>query len=483
MASAYRSPIADCLVTGLTADSRQVRPGYLFAALPGNRVDGRVFIPQAIAGGAVAVLAPAGTRLPDGSGDVILIEDPEPRRRLARLAARFHRAQPAVIAAVTGTNGKTSTVHFARLLWQALGYPAAGIGTLGLVTADYHRSGGMTTPDPVQLHADLAALASGGVQHLAIEASSHGLDQFRLDGVRVRAAGFTNLTRDHLDYHVDMAAYLAAKTRLFSELLPPNAAAVINLDDAAGAGLVALCRAGQRRTITYGAAEGADLHILELRAEAEGLALRLGIFGHEHVMRLPLAGRFQAHNVLCALGMVLADLDDVAAALPVLIDACGRLEGVPGRMQRVAVHPCGAPVFVDYAHTPDALETVLAALRPHTARRLVVVFGCGGDRDTGKRPLMGAIAGRLADRVIVTDDNPRSEAPAFIRAAILAAVPGAEEVGDRARAIETAVAGLASGDVLVIAGKGHERGQVIGNEVRPFDDAAVAAAVVAEVRL
>ncbi|MEX0808567.1 MAG: UDP-N-acetylmuramoyl-L-alanyl-D-glutamate--2,6-diaminopimelate ligase [Dongiaceae bacterium] len=468
------SAMADLEIRGLTADSRAVEPGFLFAALPGSHADGRDFIGDALARGAVAVLAPNGTSRPAGS--VALIEDENPRRRLAQMAARFYERQPATIAAVTGTSGKTSVTAFARQLWTLLGHRAASLGTLGIVTPEGERPGALTTPDPVVLHRDLAALADAGIDHLAIEASSHGLEQYRLDGLRLRAAAFTNLSRDHLDYHPDMAAYFKAKRRLFCSLLPIGGVAVLNADAPEYETLRDLCRACAQRIVAYGR-NGADLTLLDTTPHGTGQRLALRIEGRRHDLDFPVAGAFQAMNLLAALGLVMADGVDAARVLPLI----GKLEGVHGRMELVAHHPNGAPVYVDYAHKPHALETVLAALRPHTAGKLVVVFGCGGDRDRGKRPEMGAIATRLADVSIVTDDNPRSEDPAAIRKAILAAAPGAIEIGDRAEAIRSAIAMLEPGDLLVVAGKGHETGQTIAGKTHPFDDSAVARAAVAQV--
>ena len=454
-------------ITGLTADSRAVEPGFLFAALPGTRVDGRDFIGQAIAKGARAILAPTGTVLPAAATDVQLITDDRPRRQFARMAAAFYGKQPATIAAVTGTNGKTSTANFARQIWEKLGKSAASLGTLGITGPGpgMEQYGALTTPDPVALHASLAELAEAGITHLAMEASSHGLDQHRLDGVQVTAAGFTNLSRDHLDYHGTMEAYLEAKARLFDEILAPRGTAVLNADTPECEALAARAEAAGRRVMRYGA-KGTDLRLDALVPQPRGLKLKLTVRGRSFDVTLPLAGAFQAANALCALGLVLADGADPDAA----IGALETLVGVRGRLELVARHPNGAAVYVDYAHTPDALETVLMALRPHTRGRLVAVFGCGGDRDPGKRPVMGATVARLADLPIVTDDNPRNEDPATIRAAVMAACPGAEEIGDRAEAIRTAVAGLAPDDVLVIAGKGHETGQIVGEDVHPFDD-------------
>ncbi|MEO5373253.1 MAG: UDP-N-acetylmuramoyl-L-alanyl-D-glutamate--2,6-diaminopimelate ligase [Alphaproteobacteria bacterium] len=458
--------------TGLTADSRRVEPGFLFAALPGAAVDGRAFINDAVKRGAVAVLAETGTVLDPPVAParaVTLIEDDNPRRRFAQMAARFHGPQPATVTAVTGTNGKTSVCAFTRQIWASLGHRAASMGTLGVIAPDYEIPGGLTTPDPVVLHRTMADLARRGVDHLAMEASSHGLHQYRLDGVRLAAAAFTNLTRDHLDYHGTLEAYLAAKLRLFTELLPAGCTAVINMDDPAAATMVKACTDAGVRVMGYGIA-ATEIRLVDVALSPTGQDLTLEVLGRDCWVRLPLAGRFQAMNALCALGLVLASGGHRHSA----VAALRTLEGVPGRLQRVAERANGAAVYVDYAHTPDALETVLTALRPHAARRLSLVFGCGGDRDRGKRPQMGAIAARLADRTIVTDDNPRSEAPAAIRAEILAACPGVREIGNREKAIFTAVGQLKAGDLLVVAGKGHERGQIIGATVLPFDDAEVA---------
>lgn len=463
-------------ITDLTADSRAVRPGSLFAALPGSARDGRDFIPQAVAQGAVAILAPKGTVLPPDLPPVALIEDANPRRRFALLAAAFFQRQPATIAAVTGTNGKTSTAQFTRQLWALQGHKAGAMGTLGLVAPGFPREDSLTTPDPVALHRTLARLADGGVTHLAMEASSHGLDQFRLDGVLVTVGGFTNLTRDHLDYHGTMEAYFRAKAMLFDRVMPRGATAVINADIPEFHTLAELCRARKQTVISFG--EGAtqgvrpDLAVRALTPLPHGQRLDLTVMGREVSLELSLAGRFQVWNALCALGMVIGSGGDPLASAELL----PRLDGVRGRLELVARTPAGAAVYVDYAHTPDGLETVLSSLRPHTTARLSVVFGCGGDRDRGKRPMMGAIAARLADRVIVTDDNPRTEVPAAIRAEVMAGCPDATEMDDRAAAIAAAIDELRAGDVLVIAGKGHEQGQIVGTEVRPFDDASVARA-------
>ena len=469
---------ADPEIAGLTADSRAVRPGFLFAALPGSRNDGRAFIADAVAKGASVILAPPGT--PCEAPGIRLIEDPAPRRAFALMAAAFYGRQPETVVAVTGTNGKTSTVQFVRQIWARTGKRGACLGTLGLSAPDGVEWTGpaMTTPDPVALHAGLAALAEAGVEHLAMEASSHGLDQFRLDGVRLKAAGFTNLTRDHLDYHGDMTSYLAAKGALFGRVLADGGIAVLNADAPEFPELALLCQIRGIRVLGYGYA-GREIKVRSVTPLGHGQRLGLEFLGRPLEIELPLIGRFQAWNALCALGLVLAA--DPTGEVGPAVEALESLEGVPGRLQLVAHHAAGAPVIVDYAHTPDALESVLTALRPHADKRLVVVFGCGGDRDRGKRPVMGEIAARLADRVIVTDDNPRSEVPEAIRAEILAASPDAVEIGDRRLAIRTAVRGLEAGDLLVIAGKGHEQGQIVGTETRPFDDATEARAALAEV--
>ena len=464
-------------ITGLTADSRAVRDGYLFAALPGTQVDGRRFIADAVAKGARAVLAPKGTQL-DAGLDAQLVEAEQVRSAFARMAAAFYGRQPAFVAAVTGTNGKTSVATFARQIWTAAGQQAASVGTLGLVPEIADSPGKLTTPDPEALHRCLAQLADQGVDRLAIEASSHGLDQARLDGLNVSAAAFTNLTQDHLDYHGTMAAYMSAKLRLFSHLLQKDGTAVINADSQYAAAVAETCRARRLAAWTYGEAADSDLRLVSRQPTLAGQHLDLSLFGESADVQLPLVGRFQAMNALAALGLVLASGLDRDAALA----AIERLEGVPGRLQRVAETPSGGQVFVDYAHTPDALETVLQALRPHVGRRLICIFGCGGDRDRGKRPIMGEIAARLAEEAIVTDDNPRGEDPAAIRQEIIAAAPDAREVDDRARAIATAIADMGEGDLLLIAGKGHETGQIVGDQTLPFDDAEVARAAIAQLK-
>ncbi|MDB5508846.1 MAG: murE [Hyphomicrobiales bacterium] len=449
-------------VVQVTADSREVRPGALFFAVPGTRADGLSFAPQAVAQGAVAVV---GQTAPTTSwGDVPYWQVTDVRAALAHAAAALHPRQPATIVAVTGTSGKTSVASFTRQIWARLGLPAAALGTTGVVGPSGATYGSLTTPDPVTLHRIVDDLAGQGVDHLALEASSHGLDQRRLDGLKLAAGAFTNLSRDHLDYHPDLDSYLAAKLRLFDTLLAPGAPAVINADSDVADRVIATARARGLALFTVGA-HGADLALASVASEADGNRIVVRCGGRAHALRVPLAGAFMVSNALVAAGLCIATgsaPDDVLAALE-------HLEGAPGRLERVGERN-GAPVFVDYAHKPDALEKVLEALRPLASSRLVVVFGCGGDRDQGKRPLMGEIAARLADVVIVTDDNPRSEDPAKIRAAILEAAPGARDIGDRRAAIAEAVAMLRDGDVLVVAGKGHETGQTIAGRTLPFSD-------------
>jgi UDP-N-acetylmuramoyl-L-alanyl-D-glutamate--2,6-diaminopimelate ligase len=470
MTAAPRPGDGAIAIAGITADSRLVREGYLFAALPGARTDGRAFIAEAVAKGAAAVLAPEGTAWPPAVPPRPLILDADPRRRLALMAAAFHGAQPATIAAVTGTNGKTSTVDFLRQIWAGLHQGrAASLGTLGLVAPGREPGSGLTTPDPVALAATLAGLKREGIEHAAMEASSHGLDQRRLDGVRLAAAAFTTFSRDHLDYHGTMAAYLAAKLRLFDTLLPAGAPAVAHtaLPGEAHARLAAIAAARRLQLLTVGpGGEAIALERAEPRAEGQRITFRHA--GRRHTLLLPLVG-FQGQNALVAAMLAIAtgaEAEAVFALLP-------RLAGVRGRIERVAVLGNGASVYVDYAHTPDAIATVLAALRPHVAGRLAIVLGAGGDRDPGKRPLMGAAAARLADRVWITDDNPRGEDPAAIRRAVLAGCPAGIDAGDRAGAIARALDALGPGDVLAVAGKGHERGQTIGAVTHPFDDVAV----------
>ncbi len=447
-------------ISGITADSRAVRPGFMFAALPGAKQDGRRFIADAVARGAVAVLAPQGTAWPEGVAPRPLVTDADPRARLARIAVELAGDMPAHIVAVTGTNGKTSTVDFLRQIFLLSGRKAASLGTLGVIAAGVPAVETLTTPDAVTLANTLADLAALGVTHAAVEASSHGIEQSRLDGLTIAAAGFTNLTRDHLDYHGGMAAYRAAKLRLFETLLP-RAAPAVAMADMDRETLASLRAIALRR--------GLDLRLVgvaESRALPGGQEIAVNFSGGRRSVRLGLPGRFQADNAVLAAALAEAvGVPDALAFLPVLL-------GVRGRLERAAVLANGAAAYVDYAHTPDAIERVLAALRPHAAR-LVIVFGAGGDRDAGKRPLMGAAASRFADVAIVTDDNPRSENPASIRAAIMAACSSGIEIADRRAAIAAGLDMLGPHDVLVVAGKGHEQGQIIGEMKIPFDDAAV----------
>lgn len=451
-------------ISGLTADSRKVRPGMLFAALPGSRADGSAFVADAVAAGAVAILAGSEAPLPPDLA-IPVVRDDDPRRRLALMAALFAGEQPETIVAVTGTAGKTSVAAFARQIFQAAGREAASVGTLGVVTRSGASYGGLTTPDPVALQQELSDLARSGITHLAFEASSHGIDQRRLDGVRIKAAAFTNLGRDHLDYHATVEAYLAAKLRLFETLLGPDGVVVFD-PLAPGAEAVAnVAKARSLTTFTVGTA-GANLRLIETVVEADGQRLTIEAGGGSHHVKVPLLGGFQVDNALLAAGLAIS----VGVPLEKALGALRSLEGAPGRLELVGRTAEGAPVFVDYAHKPDALKTVLETLRTITDGRLFVVVGAGGDRDTGKRPLMGEIAANLADVAIITDDNPRSEDPAAIRAQILAASPKLREIPDRRAAIRAAVSELKAGDVCVVAGKGHETGQIVGGVTHPFSD-------------
>ena len=463
-------------VTGLAVDSREVRPGHLFAALPGVRAHGAEHVAAAVDRGAAAVLTdPEGAAMAAADlGPAALVLAQDPREALARAAALWFGAQPELMAAVTGTNGKTSVATFARQIWEAMGLRAVNVGTTGVEGA-FAAPLRHTTPEPVTLHRVLAEMAAAGVTHAAMEASSHGLAQRRLDGVRLRAAGFTNLSRDHLDYHASFEDYFAAKAGLFERVLPEDGTAVIDIDGERGLAMAAIARERGQDLLTVGAEPGADLRITAQRFDAEGQDLRFDWRGAAHGARLALIGGFQARNALLAAGLVVAcgaEPEEAFRALP-------RLATVRGRMQRVAARGNGAAVYVDYAHTPDAVATALGALRPHALGRLVVVIGAGGDRDRDKRPMMGEAAARHADAVFVTDDNPRSEDPAAIRAAVLAGAPGAEEVADRAEAILRAVDALGPGDALLVAGKGHETGQEVAGVLHPFDDAEQASIAVA----
>lgn len=460
-------------IAGLTADSRDVQAGYLFAALPGVKADGAKFIPDALSAGAAAILCAPDVRV---KADVPVIADRNPRRRLALMAARFYGEQPATVAAVTGTNGKTSVATFVREIWAGLGHRAASLGTVGICGPEGVRPLEHTTPDPVRLHKEIARLAEEKVTHLALEASSHGLVQFRLDGVRITAAAFTNLTRDHLDYHANFDDYLYAKLRLFGEVMGPGGVAVINVDAEFAQEFEAISWARGHRIIAVGR-KGRDICLSGVQVEPRGQCLRVVHDGEHYEIMLPLVGGFQASNALVAAGLVIGCGGDPAQTFRALES----LTGAKGRLEDVAHLANGASVFIDYAHTPDALQTALDALRPHTQGRLVVVFGCGGDRDKGKRPEMGKIASQSADIAIVTDDNPRSEDPAAIRAEVLAGGHGLWEIGDRAAAIAEAIGLLEPGDCLVVAGKGHETGQIVGDRVLPFSDhEAVAAAITAQ---
>jgi UDP-N-acetylmuramoyl-L-alanyl-D-glutamate--2,6-diaminopimelate ligase len=465
-------------ITGLSVDSRAAAPGHLFAALPGVRAHGAAFVPQALERGAVAVLTDAEGAALCGeavaaAGAALIVSD-EPRAALARAAALWSGAQPRVMAAVTGTNGKTSVASFLRQIWIALGHRAVNLGTTGVEGA-WETALRHTTPEPVTLHRVLAEAAAAGVTHAAMEASSHGLDQRRLDGVVLTAAGFSSFSQDHLDYHPDLDAYFDAKAGLFARVLGEEGAAVVNLDAERGFDMAAIARARGQRVIGVGRGPEADLRVVAQRCDPQGQELRLSWGGAAYQAKLSLVGDFQAWNAALAAGLAIACGDApgrVMAALPAL-------ETVRGRMQLAAARTNGAGVYVDYAHTPDAIATALRALRPHVMGRLVAVIGAGGDRDAAKRPLMGAAAMAEADHVIVTDDNPRSEDPATIRAEVMEGAPEAEEVGDRAEAILRAVAALGPGDALLIAGKGHETGQEIAGVTYPFDDAEQASLAVA----
>ena len=452
---------ADIDVTGVTADSRNVAPGDIFVAISGGTARGSDFAAEAVRAGARAVLAEEALDAIDGAPVIVV---PDARRALALTAAKIFPRQPDVIAAVTGTSGKTSVAAFTRQIWEASGKAAASVGTIGVVSPKGETYGSLTTPDPVELHRLLDRLAGEGVTHLALEASSHGLDQHRLDGVRIAAAGFTNLRRAHLDYHPDLDAYLRAKLRLFDEIVVSDGSAVVSADHPESARVISAAKARGLRIFTVGR-DGDDLRVVRSEIDGYAQAVTLQVEGGRRRLHLPLVGEFQIENALVAAGLAIVTgtpADEVLMALEDLEGARGRLE-FAGRAGK-------APVFIDYAHKPDALAKTLDALRPYVQKRLVVVFGCGGNRDPGKRPIMGEIAAQKADLVVVTDDNPRKEDPAAIRAAILAASPGAREIADRAEAIRQSVSGLEDGDVLVIAGKGHETGQLVGDRVLPFSD-------------
>ena len=449
--------------TGVTADSRAVKRGDVFVAVPGTKADGMVYAEAAARAGAAAVVGEKAPHAPLPAG-AAFVPVANARRALAMAASRFYPRQPKTIAAVTGTSGKTSVAAFTRQIWAALGHEAASLGTIGVVTPKKEIYGSLTTPDPIGLHRTLNELADEDVTHLAMEASSHGLDQHRLDGVRVAAAGFTNLSRDHLDYHPSVEAYLAAKLRLFEALVVDGGTAVIDVDHEHSDAVVAAAKKRGLKLITVGR-KGEGIRLVETAIDGFAQRLTLAHAGKTYSLKLPLVGAFQIENALVSAGLVIATGGDPGAVFASL----SSLKGAKGRLDLIGERK-GAPIFVDYAHKPDALEKALEALRPYVKRNLIVVFGAGGNRDAGKRPLMGAIAARHADKVIVTDDNPRNEQPENIRAAILAAAPGASEIGDRRGAIRRSVAALERGDVLLIAGKGHESGQIVGDRVLEFSD-------------
>lgn len=453
----------DVEVTGISSDSRQVKPGVVFFALAGSKADGTAYAADAAKRGAAAIVVGKASSVTGLSVPLLTVEDP--RLALALSAARFFGKQPETMVAVTGTAGKTSVAAFTRQIWGQAGFAAASIGTTGVVAPGRNDYGSLTTPDPVALHQLLKELAEAGVTHASMEASSHGLDQRRLDGVKLAAGGFTNLGRDHMDYHPTVEDYHRAKLRLFDTLLPKGAPAVIFADDPWSFPTIKAAQAAGLNVLTVGR-HGDFLRLKRVEHERHRQRAEVEADGVLHEIDLPLAGDFQIANALVSAGLAISTGTPVAKALMAL----EKLQGAPGRLDLVGATANGAPVYVDYAHKPDALENVLAAVRPFTTGRVIVVFGCGGDRDRGKRPIMGEIATRLADVVIVTDDNPRSEVPETIRAAILAAAPGAIEIGDRRKAIHEAVAMLKAGDTLIVAGKGHEEGQTIGAETFPFSD-------------
>lgn len=452
-------------VTGFAIDHRKIAPGTIFGAFQGTAFNGEEFIPAAIEAGAIAIVARPEARV-EGA---VHIADVNPRKAFAMLASRFFSPFPAHVAAVTGTNGKTSTAEMTRQLWRMDGHSAASIGTLGITTADEQVRTGLTTPDIVTFLSNMAGLEREGVTHAIFEASSHGLDQYRIAGVPVSVVAFTNLSRDHLDYHGSMDAYFEAKMRLFDEIATDNATAVIWADDEWSEKAIARAKERPLRLITVGA-NGLGIKLLSREPTQLGQTLEISMQGEVSKVKLPLIGGYQAANALVSAGIAIAsgcDAEDVIANL-------ARLQPVRGRLERAAISRSGAPVYVDYAHTPDGLEAAIAALRPHTKGKLILVFGAGGDRDAGKRPLMGKIAARDADVAIVTDDNPRTENPASIRQQVIAGAPDAHDIGDRREAIAAAIRQAAADDIVLIAGKGHELGQIIGDKSYPFDDVEVA---------
>ena len=451
---------SDVHVTGLSCDSREVKPGYVFAALPGTVTDGRKYIESALEKGASAVLSIGEMDLP-----VPYLSSDEPRLDYAKMAAKLYSGQPKTLVAMTGTNGKSSTVEFLRQVWAHAGRSAACFGTLGVQAPNGYRPLNHTTPDAVALHKTLSELTDEGVTHAAMEASSHGLDQYRLDAVKITASGFTNLTQDHFDYHSGAEDYFTAKARLFTELTPASAPVVINTNDEYGQRLVGMCQERGQEVMQVGWT-GQDIRIDEVMPRASSQIVTLVVKGERHKIELPLAGEFQVLNAISALGLAMVTGIDKATAL----EALENLQGVAGRMERAGQTKDGAPIFVDFAHTEDGLDKLLRSVRPHTMGNVIVAFGCGGDRDPDKRPKMGKVAAKLADDVIVTDDNPRTEDAATIRKAVLEGCPNATEIGDRASAIREGIRRLGPQDCLVIAGKGHEQGQIIGTEVIPFSD-------------
>jgi UDP-N-acetylmuramoyl-L-alanyl-D-glutamate--2,6-diaminopimelate ligase len=455
----------DAAVTGFAIDNRKVAPGTVFGAFQGLRVNGEDYIADAIRAGAVAIVA-----RPEATVEgAIHIAHANPRRLLALMATRYFAPFPDVTVAVTGTNGKTSTVELARQLWRMLGHKSASIGTLGVTTAVDQVSTGLTTPDIVTFLANMSGLRREGITHAAFEASSHGLDQYRTEGLPVIAGAFTNLSRDHLDYHGDMDRYFDAKMRLFDEVVSPDGAAVVWADDAWSDKVIARATKRGLRVLSVGV-QGQALRLANRTPTQLGQTLEIQAEGKSYKVNLPLIGAYQAANALIAAGLLIATGSDIAKVLEML----GRVQPVRGRLERAVITKAGAPVYVDYAHTPDGLKAAIEALRPHTRGKLITLFGAGGDRDTGKRPLMGQVAAALSDHVIVTDDNPRSEEPSAIRAAVLAGAPNAQEIGGRRAAIAAAIQRAGADDIVLLAGKGHEQGQIIGDRVLPFDDVTVA---------
>jgi len=476
------SKIPNYEITGITTDSSKVKPGFIFVAVKGEKVDGADFILQAQQNGAAAVVRhkALGFRLeedtlsqaPSPKPQAILVDNP--RLALAKIAAEFYGAQPKNMVAVTGTDGKTSTADFFRQLMFLAGEKSASVGTIGVISGEGENlyPGTLTTPDPVSLASMLSQMKISGIENVAMEASSHGLAQYRLDGVRLKAAAFTNIARDHLDYHKTEEAYFTAKSRLFSELLPEGGTAVLNADDKKFPELKKICSGRGHKIISFGK-NGEQFSINSIMPNQHGQDVMLTLFGRKYEIKVPLFGEFQVMNILAALGLACG----IGADIEQLVANITKLKGVSGRLEQAVALKNGAVVFIDYAHTPLALANILNTLRPHTKNKLHVVFGCGGDRDHGKRPLMGKIAAELADNSLITDDNPRSENPASIRAAVMEGCAGkksCKEVADRAQAIYLAIGQLQEGDVLVIAGKGHEKMQIIGDKSLPFDDAEVA---------